>query len=281
MLNIIKSDLYRILRGKAIYLAIIFMLVMVTTSIIGMSPGRIGIVVTNNEISEENAENQELQEKLNNTSSLTETRKIMKEYGEFELDKQIVGANINLYYIFIVIIFVVICVDLSDSTVKNTLSSAISRKKYYLSKLITSLLLGTGIVLINNYVIYFLNIIINGAKFASDFIEFTKLTLIQLPILYGIISILVCIAFLCKKKALYNGIAIPLIMGIQLLLMAMIALFRLDATIMTNWEVQYILTNLVENPTNEYIIKIILLGIAYIVGFNLIGYYSFKKTEIR
>lgn len=256
MLNIIKSDLYRILRGKVIYIAIIIMLVMAITSVIGMSPGRIGIVINNIETSEESIENQELQEKLNNTSSLAETRKIMKEYGgEFELDKQILGANINLYYIFIAIVFIVICVDLSDNTVKNTLSSAISRKKYYLSKLITSLILGTAIIIINNYAIYFLNIVLNGTKFSSDFIEFTKLTLIQLPILYGIISILVCIAFLSKKKALYNGIAIPLIMGIQLLLMAIIALFRLDATIMTNWEVQYILSNLVKNPTNEYIIK--------------------------
>lgn len=38
MLNIIKSDLYRILRGKAIYIAIILMLVMAGFSVFGMSP---------------------------------------------------------------------------------------------------------------------------------------------------------------------------------------------------------------------------------------------------
>ena len=42
MLNIIKSDLYRILKGKAIYIAIIIMFVMATFSIFGMSPGYIG-----------------------------------------------------------------------------------------------------------------------------------------------------------------------------------------------------------------------------------------------
>lgn len=282
MLNIIKSDIFRIIRGKTLYIALIVMIAMVIMSLIGMSAGRIGIVMSNSELgTEENIQNSELEERIKNTSSLIETRKIVKEYGEFELDKEIVGANINLYYIFIAIVFIVICVDLADSTVKNTLSSAISRKKYYLAKLIECLLLGTVFILINNYGIYFLNIVINGSKFSSDFVEFTKLTIIQLPILYGLISALVCIAFVVKKKSIYNGISIPLIMGIQLILMGIIALFRLDSTIMTNWEAQYMLGNLVNNPTNEYVIKSILLGIGYVLVFNITGYISFKKTEIK
>lgn len=281
MLNIIKSDIFRIIRGKAIYVAIIVMMIMAVSSIIGMAPGRIGIVSTNTQIMEDSTKNQELQEKINNTSSLLETRKIIKESEEFELDRQIIGANINLYYIFIVIVFIIICVDLSDSTVKNTLSSAISRKKYYLSKLVTSLILGTIIILINNYAIYFLNIAINGIKFSTNFIEFTKLTLLQLPSMYGIMSLLVCIAFITRKKAIYNSIAIPLIIVVQLILMGIIALFKLDSSIMTNWEIQYILSNLVENPTIEYIIKTFLLGAAYILIFNIIGYISFKKAEIK
>lgn len=281
MLNIIKSDLFRIVRGKAIYISIIIMIIMLITSIIGMAPGRIGIVVTNSEIRKETGENSELQEKISDTSSLLETRKILKEYGEFELDRQIIGANSNLYYIFIVVVFTIVCADLSGGTVKNTLSSAISRKKYYLSKLIISLILGTIIIFINNYAIYFLNILINGVKFSTDFVEFTKLTIIQLPIMYGIISVLVCIAFVTKRKAIYNSIAIPLIIVIQLILMSIITLFRLDSTIMTNWEFQYILSNLAENPENIYILKTTLLGVGYMILFNIVGFYSFKKAEIK
>lgn len=281
MLNIIKSDLFRIVRGKAIYISIIIMIIMLITSIIGMAPGRIGIVVTNSEIRKETGENSELQEKISDTSSLLETRKILKEYGEFELDRQIIGANSNLYYIFIVVVFTIVCADLSGGTVKNTLSSAISRKKYYLSKLIISLILGTIIIFINNYAIYFLNILINGVKFSTDFVEFTKLTIIQLPIMYGIISVLVCIAFVTKRKAIYNSIAIPLIIVIQLILMSIITLFRLDSTIMTNWEFQYVLSNLAENPENIYILKTTLLGVGYMILFNIVGFYSFKKAEIK
>ena len=145
----------------------------------------------------------------------------------------------------------------------------------------TTLILGTILILINNYAIYFLNIPINGIKFSTNFIEFTKLTLLQLPIMYGIISLLVCIAFITRKKAIYNSIAIPLIIVVQLILMGIIALFKLDSSIMTNWEIQYILSNLVENPTTKYIIKTFLLGAAYILIFNIIGYVSFKKAEIK
>ena len=280
MLNIIKSDLFRVVKGKGIYIAIFMMIFMITMSIIGMSPGYIGISSNIVETSNESTKTEEMEERIYNAKTLKEERQIIKEYGGFELDKQIIGANCNLYYIFIVIVFVVICVDLSDSTAKNTLSSAISRKKYYLSKLVTSLLLGTIIILLNNYCMYFLNIIINGKEFSSNFMEFTKLTVIQFPILYGIISILVCISFTSKKKSLYNGISIPLLMIVQLILLGMISLLKIDPSIM-EFEVQNILSNIVINQESKYIIRAFIMGTIYTLGFNIIGYYLFKKTEIK
>ena len=83
----------------------------------------------------------------------------MKEYGAYPLDKEQLGANANLYYFFIIVVVIVLVTDLSNSTAKNTLSSAISRKKYYMSKLITCIGLGTFLVLINNYGSYIINLI--------------------------------------------------------------------------------------------------------------------------
>ncbi len=283
MLNIIKSDLYRILKGKAIYIAIIIMFVMATFSIFGMSPGYIGTTTvdekneTNQEISPETIE---VMKQAEDTNSLTEMRKIIKEHFYFELDKKIIGANSNLYYIFIVIVFVTICVDLASSTAKNTLSSAISRKKYYLSKLITILILGTILTLINDYYIYFMNIIMNGKQFSSNFIDFTKCVLMQYPIIIGMLGILVGLAFVTRKRSTFNTISIALLIITQLILMAIITLFRIDPVIL-KWELQNILENLVQNPANEYIIKTCILGFAYFIGANLIGYYSFKKAEIK
>lgn len=280
MLNIIKSDLYRIFRGKSIYVAIIFILFLAAVSCFAMSPGHIGITVSSS-TEQTNTKQEETLELVNETNSILETRKLMKEYGAYPLDKAQLGANANLYYFFIIVVVIVLVTDLSNSTAKNTLSSAISRKKYYFSKLITCLGLGTVLILINNYGSYVINLIMNGKEFSAGILEITKLTILQLPILYAIISMLVCIGFCFRKTGIFNSITIPLIMVVQLIIMGVATLFHLDSANILNYEFQYIIGNLVANPSNTYILKTLVLAIFYIIVFNVIGYSVFRKTEIK
>ena len=88
------------------------------------------------------------------------------------------------------------------------------------------------------------------------------------------------ISFTSKKKSLYNGISIPLLMIVQLILLGMISLLKIDPSIM-EFEVQNILSNIVINQESKYIIRAFIMGTIYTLGFNIIGYYSFKKTEIK
>src|SRR5699024_2787237 len=147
-----------------------------------MSPGHIGITSSSEE--QQLVEDEEILNKVYETDSILEKRELMKEYGAYPLDKEQLGANANLYYFFIIVVVIVLVTDLSNSTAKNTLSSAISRKKYYMSKLITCIGLGTFLVLINNYGSYIINLIMNGQEFSAGLLEITKLTILQLPILY-------------------------------------------------------------------------------------------------
>ena len=279
MLNIIKADLYRIFKGKAIYVAIIIILVLASVSCFSMSPGHIGINTSFEE--QPLVQDEELLNKVYETDSILETRKLMKEYGAYPLDKGQLGANANLYYIFIIIVVTVLVTDLSNSTAKNTLSSAISRKKYYLSKLITCIGLGTFLVLINNYGSYLINLIMNGREFSAGLLEIMKLTILQLPCFYGIISLLVCIGFCFRKAGTFNSITIPLIIAVQLILTGISTLFHLDTTNILNYEFQYIIGNLIANPSNTYILQTLVLAIFYIIVFNVIGYRVFRKTEIK
>lgn len=281
MLNVIKSDLFRLFRGKAIYIIICVALILITISCFELSPGYIGISsgsdATLNEIDSQMTE-EDMNEIVENYS-LSKIREVMKKYP-YELDRAIVGANANLYYLFIVIVVIVVSTDFSNGSVKNTISSAISRKKYYLSKLILCLLLCTGLILLNNYGTYFINILMNGESFSSSLQEITKITIYQLPLLYGIISLLVGVCFVVRKTSIFNTISIPFIMVFQLVLSGIIKLFSLETGLM-NYELQMALGNLANNPTNIYIVKCLLLGIIYIIAFNLIGYYTFKKAEIK
>ncbi len=281
MLNIIKSDLYRIIRGKAIYISLLVIIAMFTLSCFELAPGYVGM--SNNNLEEKGIRDhllsdEELEEyyKMN---SMKEEREFMKKFP-YKLDKAIIGANTNLYYIFIVIVVIVLTTDFSNSTAKNTISSSISRKKYYISKLITILTISTGLILFNNYGTYIVNLIMNGKAFSSGLGEITKITLYQLPLLYGIISLLVCISALTRKTAIFNTVAIPFIIVFELLLMSIVTLFKINKDIF-QWEFQVALSKLVTNPTNSYIIKCAFLGIAAIVVFNIIGYKAIKKAEIK
>ena len=225
MLSIIKSDLYRISKGKAIYIVILIILILNIVSAVGLDAGHIGLSVgTNIDVTDT-----ETLAQISSVNSISDYRKLMKSFGTFPLDKDVIGQNVNLYYLFIVIVVIILCTDFSNKSIKNTLSSAISKRKYYLSKLFLILGLSTIIVLFNNYSFYLINLIINGKAFTSSLIN----------------------------------------------------LFHIKADWFFNYEFQYALVNLVNNPTTSYIIKCTLLGIFYIIFFNIIGYYLFKKTDIN
>ena len=235
MFNIIKSDLYRLLKGKAIYITVLIMAVMLGLSIYELQPGYVGVTGGGLEQMYEEDPEEMTDMRDMDVQSLAEARKMYKQYP-YELDKAILGTNANLYYLFIILIAVIISADFSKRTVKNTIASAVSR--------------------------------------------ITKVTFYQLPIMYGIISLLVCISVVVKKGSAFNAISIPLLIVAQLVLSLFVKIFKIKGGIF-NYEYQTVLGKLAGSPENNYIIKCVMLGIIYIVIFNVIGYYSFKKAEIK
>ena len=113
------------------------------------------------------------------------------------------------------------------------------------------------------------------------FMETVKITLLQLPLLYGIISLLVCFAFVLQKTALFNTVSISFIILLQTLIIGITNLFKINLNGFYDYEFQSALSKLADFPTNKYIIICAVLGIAYIVVFNIIGYNIFKKCEIK
>ena len=171
MINIIKSDLYRIFKGKAIYVVILLTMFLSFISAFSMTAGHIGMA----DMTVPSKEEQKMTVETKDINDIMKLRKFIKQNFEFELDKKVIGTNINLYYLFIIITVTVISTDFSTKAIKNTLSSAISRKKYYTSKVFLIFFLSTALIFFNNYFFYFLNLIMNGPKFSSSFIEISNL----------------------------------------------------------------------------------------------------------
>ena len=280
MLNMMKADMYRIVRGKAIYIITLIIIALEIVNIISISAGAISMGINPNLVTGDEYDYEYL-EKLEKANSISEYRKIIIDNGGFELDTDIMAENGNFYYIIIVLVIIVVTCDFSNKSVKNTLSSAISRKKYYISKMLLLYLITTIILIFNTYFSYFLNLLVNGSSFVSSIANVTKILLLQLPLIYGIITLLGSIAFITRKTSIFNAISIPLIAIVQLIAMGICTLFRLDAVKMFEYDFTFMLRNIANSQTDTLIMKSLVLAVVYIVLFNIVGYFVFKRSEVK
>ena len=277
MINMIKADFYRISKSVVIYIAFAFIIFMTAADIYFVEPGSVGVYVTTEAVVE-NELSEMTREELNDLSS-KEFREIMLRTQGYALDKDVLATNINLYYVFIFVAAIAITVDFSGSCVKNTLSSAISKKKYFLSKLITVSICCLAFLFLNTYMIYFGNIIFNNKNLASDIGTVTKITLMQIPPILALVSILTGFAFMFKRTAIFNTITIPFFMIIQLLLQ--LTVFMKLPEDIYNYDLQVMISKLAFEPSAEYVLKSYAVCAAIIILFNLAGWFAFKKSEIK
>lgn len=284
MINMIKADLYRITKSIAFYIAIAIVLLMIGISIYIVAPGMVGNVsfgdVDTSQYSQETEFGTMSMQDVSNLS-VSEIREIMLKTEGYELDRDILSVNMNLYYVFIFIAVLAITVDFSAGSVKNTLTSAISKNRYFISK--TLLVFGICILIFfaNTYISYFANLIFNDGKVSSDLWTVTKISLMQLPPMLALMSILIGIAFTVKKTSVFNIIAIPLVMVFQLVMSLVVTLFSLDSKIITDFELQIMLGKLASEPSGSYITKCCIYCGILIIAFLSLGYTSFRKSEIK
>lgn len=283
MINMLRADFYRFIRSKSLYIAMLILSLIIGVCIYCVQPGYIGISGgTLSAASSANIQSEltEMSHEEMNELSLGEFREIMLKAEGYKLDRDILTANINLYYFFIFIVVMTLTVDFSGCSVKNTLSSAISRNRYYFAKLSFISICSTVILFLHTYVIYFANIIFNNKNLASDLGTVTKITLMQLPPMLALASVLTGIGFMVKKTAVFNTITIPLILIFQILLNFAAAIFKIKEDYLY-YEFQLMVGKLANNPSSSYVLYSYLICVIVIIVMNLLGYLSFKKAEIK
>lgn len=290
MINMIKADIYRMVRSVGFYVSLGIMLLLIGVSIYLVEPGYIGMVGSDDDnvnsfeerLSEAEANlKDDLQEAVvEDDITMRDYRKIMLETGDFELDRGILSSNMNLYYIFIFIAGIVIALEFSGGCIKNTLSSAISRKKYFASKAVFTFGLCTLMFFMNTYIIYFANIIFNGRNLSSSLWTVTKITLMQLPPALALMSVVFGIAFMFKRTAAYNMVAIPFMMVFQLVFQTVVSIFDIPKKY-AYYELQIMINRLSNYPSHSYIMKSYGICAVIIVLFVTLGYLGFRKSEIK
>lgn len=284
MYNMIKADTYRILRSKGLYIALFMIILMLGLSIFMKEPGFIGTANVN--ANEETAETVETLENLDTTNlgSIIEAFESKRDDAQKKrFVRELLGANINMYYILIMVVFMVLVADFSNQTIKNTLTSAVSKRKYFASKLVMILIMTTILMFFNTFFAYGLNYIVNGSEYTESIIEPLKVTVLQLPLMYGMAGILTFIAFLINKPAIFNSVTICLIMIFQLLMAAAQYITKSDSldTFLRKYEFQSALSYISKLSDTQHALICASAGFQILVYSVIGGYLIFKKAEIK
>lgn len=279
MINMIKADLYRIFKNVGIYIALAIMILTIGLSIYLVTPGTVGQMSVGDISTVQSAELPLTYEELESLS-ISEFREKMLSVEGYALDRDMLTTNMNMYYVFIFVAALAVTIDFSSGSVKNTLTSAISKRKYFLSK--TVIIFGICIIFffLNTYISYFANLIFNGKNLSSSLWTVTSITLVQLPAALALISILSGIAFMARKTAVYNMVTIPFVMVFQLLMGAAVKVLGLNQKYVY-YELQIMFGKLANNPSDSYMIKSYIVCAVIIALFNIAGYVVFRKAEIK
>lgn len=272
MWNIIKADMFRIRKSKGLYVCIALIILILSVSIYLKSPGHIGM----------NGGSYNSEEVVQNpNASMEEIREGSNDV--VQLDVGIAASGGNLYYFFLPVVFIALCSDLSNHTTKNVISTEVSRSTYYFSKLILSLMIGLVFILLYNYGGYFGSLVFNGSSSVTNLLDISVITLRQLPIYCGIISLLVMIASICQKAALFNGVSIALVMVIQILIMLISSIFKFDVNLLLKFEFEGIIRSL--SMIQSLPLDTLVIGLGTGVGLTIItttiGWRYFNRCNIR
>ncbi len=271
MINMMKADLYRIFRGIGIYIAIVMMIVMSVISIVMKEPGYIGNAAVTYEEDTVVAAGGFLSDETPDQSA------------EKMLVRSIMSANINLYYPLILVVFVILMSDFSNKTIKNTLTSAVSKRKYFVYKLLMSLGCSAVFIVFSNLFAYIFNYIKNGNEYTEPFINIVKATVLQMPMLLGVVGFIVFMGFLTRKTAFYNAVTIPFVILFQIIIGAVYRLSesKIIEKFMMHFELQTALNRLAYFPDSKYCLQCLCFGLVEIALFSVTSWLIFKKTEVR
>lgn len=272
MFNLMRADIYRIMRGKGIYICLVCIAATICFSTFLKSAGHLGINV--------GMPNEAEMEKIENMDDAWD---MISNSSEHPVDVDIMSVGGNLYFFFIVVVFMVSCTDLSNHTAKNIISSGISRTTYYASKLGLSLIIGTMFILFRAYAGYLINYIWNGSAYTSGIGDITMIMIRQLPVFYGMIGVLVMISAMVQKTAKFNAITILLIMAIQVLFILISVIMKIDSAELLKYEFEGMISSLavLGSVPLGTLLTTSTIGISALLISTAVGMNYFKRCTIK
>ena len=253
MINMIKAELYRLTKSKGFYIFWICAVFTFMISVIYHAPGGISLGAP------------------------------LDYSDDIKMDIVQTAMNFSYYFFLIIPVFCIISSEYSEHTIKNTITSAISRKKYFTAKYAFTLFYSLLSFLTANYLFYFINRIINGSKYSSPVSDYSKALFSQLPLFTAIVSLFIFLAFLLRKGAAFNAVTIitPIVYTTISLVLYGIDGSKKAAEKMLTYEISTMISKLAIECTDSYRTKCYIISMAVTVSSFVLGYVLFTKRELE
>lgn len=206
MLNIIKADLFRISKDRIWLAAIILLLIVFTIPSVytlrpagGSSVYDQGFEFDIGEYVESRLPDYGVEYQGELTTE--QYREIIFSLDGFKTDIDIIGgAHMPIFELIIILEVLLVTRDFSIHSIKNTLSSPISRKTYYFAKYTTIMMLSVLMLVAVNLSVWIANLIINGPERSSSFGLLLLITLLSLIPLLTFTTLIHAAAFLIRMS---------------------------------------------------------------------------------
>ena len=257
MLNIMKADLYRCVRGKAFWITLVVLVLFLVVMGISATVGTMGLA-----------------------NAAIEDMPSIKAGSWIQLS-QMATAD-NLFYFFLPIFAAVISTDFTHGTVKNVLSKGCSRTTYYLAKLFLSLIVCCVLIVVYETVPFLVGTALYGVGDYFKTYNPGTILLTQIPIYFAVVSLGCFIALSVKKTAVLNSVYISMFIVTQILIITLVNFFSFFGKL-AEFELGMAIRKFVfvENITTLDILSNSILAIIVILVTTIAGIILFRKSEIK
>lgn len=259
MMNLMKSELYKVKKERYLLITILGLLGTLCLVMFGFSNDIIVIGIKN----------------------VLGTNIVDLSSGSNILVEILKSADVLVLF-FLPIIISVFMMDFSVGTIKNNIISGFSRTKIYISKLIISSVICLFLVLIYTILAFLLSILKNGYDGNLTFtliLEVGKVILIQLPLYISTITMAFMIGVLTQRKS----VVITIYLLYQVIVLMFLAIIKKLPINIIKYEPISNLDKAAYIGTNTFNdnLTFILIGISIMVITTTIGIINFNRMDIK
>ena len=269
MMNLMRADIYRIFRGKAVYVTVGVMVLIVLLTVYVM---RVGMTVGVAEPAP--GEYTTFEELLAPAEEMS---------GSVAAGIALSSMNVVIY-LLLPLIVVVATATFSSGAVKNELPMGISRMRFYFSKLVLGGIFSALMMLVFLALHVLMAITVDGIGYWGDGFVLESLQIFgaQLFIMLAITAVGIFFCFATRKTGAVIGLYLAFLLAPSMII-SIIAIGFENAMNLLNYDLAHQILIFSHLPVRESyeIIRGLLIGLVFLVVPTVGGLVVFKRAEIQ